>query len=497
MVHRVGGADADDMTTNDTPSPNDAHSPNDTPRHADTIIDDGSARSEQTGAVPPPPPPPPPPRGRGWLRTPVARDPDNGKVGGVIAGVSRSYGFDLRTTRIAVAVATIVMPVLIAVYGAAWLLLPERPDEAAPLGDVVRDRRRLPLLIAIGIVVLAGGIGSFGSWFLFGGIPWGLGLIAIGVLLWAAPGIMDGRADRTDLRNDRAARRAERSDGRTARHGTDATTATSWGAPLPADAPRRDGWADIPPAPGFAGTDAATSATAATAAAGRWTLPPLVTAPRRRRYPVHGVGVIAAMTYVILAAGGDALGWWNVPILNGILITLAILWTTHALAGVVNRRWSVLPGLLFVGAVSTALLVTSPNLDGGVGTHEFRPVSVADAGIAHELGIGELTLDLTHVADAATRSTYAVRAEVGIGRLTVQVPSDVVLEIHSTLGAGHVVLDGDEIANGVHHEDIRTDAPRSAGTARPAAAPHTIVLDVEVGMGEIRIERSGVAQVAG
>ena len=38
------------------------------------------------------------------INRPIARDPQDHKLGGVIAGLSRTYGFDVRTTRIAVAI---------------------------------------------------------------------------------------------------------------------------------------------------------------------------------------------------------------------------------------------------------------------------------------------------------------------------------------------------------------------------------------------------------
>ncbi len=129
---------------------------------------------------------------RGWRDTPVSRlpkgGPEGGRLGGVVAGVSRAYGFDLRTTRIAVAIATLVLPVLAVVYVVAWMVLPATPEAAQPLEDLIRDRRRLPLLIAIGLVIVFGGIGSFGSWFVLRGVPWGLALIAVGVVLWVNAG---------------------------------------------------------------------------------------------------------------------------------------------------------------------------------------------------------------------------------------------------------------------------------------------------------------------
>lgn len=430
MVHAAHRADAHDMTT----------------------------RTEQTASVPPLPPLPPPAPGaappppgasghRTWRRTPVFRDPDRGRVAGVIAGISRSYGFDLRTTRIAVAIATIVMPVLLLVYGAAWLLLPPRPEEAVALEDLFRDRRRLPLIVAIGIVIAAGGLGSLGSWFFFGGAPWGLVLVAIGVLLWASPSLLGRRAD-------------------------DDPGTTNW--PLPADAPvttlRHD----------------------AVDASMRLTIPPVPepSTPRRRRYPVATLALVGAVVTAAVASAGEAFDWWNADALGVVTACVGIVGLGIVGSALVNRRFLLVPLLVPIGAVLTFLLVVQPNLDGGSGERTIRP-STIDAATEHQqLAAGQLTIDLAGVpagvgSDAAD---YTVRAEVGMGRLHVLVPDDVVIDLRADMGAGRVVLDGVETSAGIRADDDRIDLPTGV-TDADADGVRTVVLDVEVGAGEIDIDR--------
>jgi len=280
-------------------------------------------------------------------------------------------------------------------------------------------------------------------------VPWGVGLIAIGVLLWAAP------------------------------HGE------------PADAPRSGDhdtpWPHI-------GTTSWSDAPTSTASASSWstsTLPPLVQPPKRRRYPVDGIGIVAALSFVLVATGGDALDWWDLPILGGVFVVLAILWGTHLLSGIVNRRWSVVPGLLLLGAITTGFLITQPDLDGGVGQERVHPLTVAEATVRQQLGIGRLTIDLTDVEDAADLDAYTVDAEVGVGRLHVIVPHGTVLEIRSRLGAGSIVVDGDEIVAGVQHDDARRDIPDDADPTVPYTDDGPmIVLDVEIGAGLISIDRA-------
>ena len=100
---------------------------------ADTI--DNQATDTQSGGsgfAPPAPPPPPTPSYR-WWDVRVSRDRDNGKIAGVVAGLSRAYGFDLKTTRIAVVIGAILLPVVLPAYLIAWVLLPRHVDVAVAL----------------------------------------------------------------------------------------------------------------------------------------------------------------------------------------------------------------------------------------------------------------------------------------------------------------------------------------------------------------------------
>jgi len=361
----------------------------------------------------------------------VARDPDRRKVGGVVSGISRAYGFDVRTTRVAVVVAAVVVPVLVVVYALAWIVLPDRPEAAIPLQDIVRDRRRLPLMIALAVVIVAGGFGSFGSWYLFGGMPWGIGLIALGVLLWMASNLGASQA-----------RLAQ----------------PPFSVPPP---PTRDSVAQ----PGHATT--ATGSLIAT---------------RRRRTPVGLFSFLAAMTFVGVAAAGDASNWWNISVLAGTVTFLVILAVGATASAIVNRRWLTVPLLVVTAAGASLLLMAQPDLDGGCGERTVRPSSIEQAQTLQRLGLGQLTVDLTALP-VSTTTPVSVHTVVGIGRVHVLIPADVVLELDVNLGAGHVVLDGEELADGVRHHEQWTDQP--VGTAAG-----TIKLTVELGIGEVAIDRA-------
>lgn len=436
-----------------------------------------------------------------WYRLPVYRDRSEDMVGGVISGLCRTYGFDRRTSRIALVLASFVLPVLVLVYVIAWILLPDSPADAQPLADVVSDRRRFPLYVALGLVVVAGGLGSIGSWFVFGDFPWGVGLVALGVLLWMTPTLRPGRRGR-DARGATGpapfpAPGAPPAPG----SATGFPTGPSTAYPMPAQADTPFGAdASIDPlsSPTVV-TDAIdpttvllTTATATTATTGGGfgsvghdgTLlvpPPMPSAPRRRRYPIGSITVLLVVAAAAIAAAGDAIDWWDVPVLGVVVASVIVVAAGLAISTVVNRAWFLVPFVLLLSAAATFLVVAEPSLDGGVGERTNRPATVADAERAHDLAMGELTLDLVDVPLDADRPVR-VDAEVGVGRLHVIVPAGATLVVTSEVGTGHLVIGDREVVAGVRQDDRRT----IAAIGEPAG---TIELDLRVGIGEIDLDR--------
>ncbi len=208
--------------------------------------------------------------------------------------------------------------------------------------------------------------------------------------------------------------------------------------------------------------------------------------PRRRRYPIQAIGLGAAAVGALVAVIGNNADWWNVTtysIVMGVLLTLI---AATVIGAIVNRSWFGIPMLLLLGACTVGLAVTHPNLDGGIGQRNLRPTTVTDAQIDDHLGVGQLTVDLTDVPSGAEPLT--VDASVGYGQIRVIVPSDAELRLHTDVNAGHTVVDGDEISDGIHRDDTRTIpalAPATNGVVR------TIDLDLEVGAGEIKVIRAG------
>ena len=137
-------------------------------------------------------------------------------------------------------------------------------------------------------------------------------------------------------------------------------------------------------------------------------------------------------------------------------------------------------GLITAGVVLTIVLLIGTAFDvpftGGVGERTVRPTGgVIDRDV--ELGVGELTFDLTGVDFATMVGGTELRARVGVGELVVIVPAEAPIRVEAHSGLGSVQVFGQE-EGGVDVE-ITTPAPIGA----PA-----ITLVATVGIGEVRVE---------
>jgi phage shock protein PspC (stress-responsive transcriptional regulator) len=185
-----------------------------------------------------------------------------------------------------------------------------------------------------------------------------------------------------------------------------------------------------------------------------------------------GVGVLVLCCILFFggafaaAAGPD----WLVPL-------LVIAAGAAILAGAFLKpiRWLVPPALalaLAAGAVSAAGI----DLDGGVGEREYRPASSTDLRDRYELGMGELVVDLRDTELPA--GDVPLELDLGIGEARLIVPEDVCVATTADVGIGNVSVFGRD--NGGVDVDFQDT---------PDAAPETtrLVLDAEVGLGEVRV----------
>lgn len=192
---------------------------------------------------------------------------------------------------------------------------------------------------------------------------------------------------------------------------------------------------------------------------------------------------LAVVAFIGVASAGDALDWWDISVLTTLIVSLISTAVGAIVSAIVNRSWMALPLVALLAVVTTGLFITHPDLDGGIGERTVTADTIAVAERNQQLGMGELRLDLSDVPMDQLDAALQVQAEVGIGHLVVIVPDDATLVIHTQLGAGDLMLDGNNVADGVRHDDTRTITPDSVSIG-------TIDLDVSVGVGRIDIERA-------
>jgi len=141
--------------------------------------------------------------------------------------------------------------------------------------------------------------------------------------------------------------------------------------------------------------------------------------------------------------------------------------------------------ILGSGAVLTFLSTTGVPLTGGTGDRVYYPTSLSDVRHTYRTEFGAMTVDLRGVKFPA--SGYSITATVAIGTLTIDVPSNVVIDLHTHVGAGNVWT-GQFTSQGWVGPDFNP-TPSSLHGRALAKAPH-LSIDAEVGIGHINLTRA-------
>ncbi|MGH3020005.1 MAG: PspC domain-containing protein [Gaiellaceae bacterium] len=202
----------------------------------------------------------------------------------------------------------------------------------------------------------------------------------------------------------------------------------------------------------------------------------------RRRRPwilvvlgLLAVAALAALSELPVWPAGDA---WAFLLIAGAVL----LWLTWFAVARTRSGW--LRGVVIaVASVSVLLLVLvaaflaafDVHLRDGVAERTFTPASVDDLRGEYKLGVGELVFDLRSLELPPGETRLDVRVDAGLIR--VRLPEDVALRAGASARLGEIRLldrrvDGWKV-------DERVDE-----TGR-----RVLILDAEVGIGEIRIER--------
>jgi phage shock protein PspC (stress-responsive transcriptional regulator) len=188
-----------------------------------------------------------------------------------------------------------------------------------------------------------------------------------------------------------------------------------------------------------------------------------------------GIGVLV-LCFILFVGGAFAAAAgpeWIVP-------ALVIVAGAAVVAGAFMKpiRWLVPPALalaLAAGVVAAAGI----DLDGGVGERDYRPASTADLRDRYEIGIGELVVDLRDTDMPA--GDVPLEVDVGIGEARLIVPEDVCVATSADVGVGNVSMFGRD--NGGIDVDFQDTPDAAADVTR-------VVLDADVGVGEVRVQDS-------
>lgn len=131
--------------------------------------------------------------------------------------------------------------------------------------------------------------------------------------------------------------------------------------------------------------------------------------------------------------------------------------------------------ILLLVVVAAFLATFDVHVSDGVGERRIAPVSAGDLRGRYELGVGELTLDLREV-DLPLGETR-LDARVDAGRIRVLVPEGVALRANVDARLGEIRLLGRRVEGWEVREQLGETGLR------------VLVLDADVGIGEIRVER--------
>ena len=382
----------------------------------------------------------------------LVRRLDERLLGGVAGGVADALGIDVVVVRLGFVVAAFFGGLGVIAYGLGWLLLPAAPA-TSPATSPRGDRRQLLGygLVALGLLAVGGQLGwSFkGS-----GIFWPLVLVGLGAaVLWLR------------TRDDGAVPLA----------------------PPPPPPPGPDPSDDGPTRPGPTAGMALEVTEAGTLPMPAPVPLPAATPATGDPSPAPPRSSLGALTVsALLVLGGvawilDATGAWDVDL--GVLTAIGLAIVGAAL--VVSTWYGRARGLIALGIPLVLLVgafgVVDVPLRGGIGDPTHHPRTLGAVDRDYELAVGNLSVDLRDVDFSGARRQ--VRAQVGIGKLNVTVPTDVRVVLDAHAGAGGVTAFG---------RSARECCPTNVHRVSPGTGGGgTLYLDADVGAGHVDVVRRG------
>lgn len=364
------------------------------------------------------------------MRPPLRRSDTDKVLAGVASGFARWLGIDPVIVRVVLVVLAVFGGSGLLLYAIGWLFIPAESSAESEAERFLREGRRDRsvgrMILIVLLVVLAIGLAtSVLSALSFGPLGhWGGGGA---LLLIAAAAIVVLYLVRRPY------------------HGTLPSSATPAPAPAPAPAPEpapvSSPWAGAaaytetsPPPTAFAygGSGQYPGYTAPTT--------PAPLPPRPRSFlglATLSVAIIVTGLLAALSASGVA----NIPAVVVLAPTLGILGLGLLVGAFAGRaRWLVflaLPLLLVTALVAALPQDLGSRMSHGIGSRTWTPLSSSDLADNYELGVGNVSLDLTSLSLPAAASR-AVTVTVGVGQVRVWVPMNMRVYVNAGVDTGHI-----------------------------------------------------------
>jgi phage shock protein PspC (stress-responsive transcriptional regulator) len=204
------------------------------------------------------------------------------------------------------------------------------------------------------------------------------------------------------------------------------------------------------------------------------------------------LGRLAVAAGLVVVGGAALLDNLDVFELNGrrlfalLLLVIGMALLIGAWWG--TARWLIVIGALLVAALFSISVVETFGVPIGrpFGDRTWRPTSRAQVAKPFELGIGDLTLDLTQMP--LSTDVTRVAADVGMGDVEVIVPADADVTVNSRVGLGEVDVFG--YRQGGAGITVNDYASERDGSGR-------LVLDIEDGLGDVTVRRAAITSTEG